>query len=63
MLFTPAEVPGLLTGPVKPEENDRIYDPICGPGLLLIKAFNGIPLEKARFTIKKEMVKPILFVE
>lgn len=46
--FTPAEVSELLARLVKPEENDRIYDPTCGSGSLLIKAFNKIPSGKAQ---------------
>jgi type I restriction enzyme M protein len=46
--FTPSEVSELLSRLVKPEENDRIYDPTCGSGSLLIKAFNKIPSKKAQ---------------
>ncbi|OEF97360.1 type I restriction-modification system subunit M [Desulfuribacillus alkaliarsenatis] len=46
--FTPSEVSELLSRLVKPEENDRIYDPTCGSGSLLIKAFNKIPSGKAQ---------------
>ncbi|MFZ3171813.1 MAG: type I restriction-modification system subunit M [Carboxydocellales bacterium] len=46
--FTPAEVSELLARLVKPEENDRIYDPTCGSGSLLVKAFNKIPSGKAQ---------------
>lgn len=46
--FTPAEVSELLARLVKPEENDRIYDPTCGSGSLLIKAFNKVPNGKAQ---------------
>lgn len=46
--FTPSEVSELLSRLVKPEENDRIYDPTCGSGSLLIKAFNKIPDRKAQ---------------
>lgn len=35
--YTPAEVSELLARLVKPQENDRIYDPTCGSGSLLIK--------------------------
>lgn len=35
--YTPAEVSELLARLVKPRENDRIYDPTCGSGSLLIK--------------------------
>lgn len=46
--FTPSEVSELLSRLVKPEENDRIYDPTCGSGSLLIKAFMKIPSGKAQ---------------
>lgn len=46
--FTPSEVSELLSRLVKPEENDRIYDPTCGSGSLLIKAFSKIPSGKAQ---------------
>ncbi len=46
--FTPAEVSELLARLVKPRENDRIYDPTCGSGSLLIKAFNKVPNKKAQ---------------
>ncbi|MBU9710886.1 type I restriction-modification system subunit M [Evansella tamaricis] len=35
--YTPAEVSEVLARLVKPQENDRIYDPTCGSGSLLIK--------------------------
>lgn len=46
--FTPSEVSELLSRLVKPEENDRIYDPTCGSGSLLVKAFNKVPNGKAQ---------------
>lgn len=46
--YTPAEVSELLARLVKPEENDRIYDPTCGSGSLLIRAFNKVPNKKAQ---------------
>src|SRR5690554_7575928 len=46
--FTPSEVSELLSRLVKPEENDRIYDPTCGSGSLLIRAFNKVPNGKAQ---------------
>jgi type I restriction enzyme M protein len=46
--FTPSEVSELLSRLVKPKENDRIYDPTCGSGSLLIKAYNKIPSGKAQ---------------
>lgn len=44
--FTPANVSELLATIVKPQENDRIYDPTCGSGSLLIKAANKVPNHK-----------------
>lgn len=41
--FTPSMVSELLARLVKPEENDRIYDPACGSGSLLIKVANQVP--------------------
>jgi len=35
--FTPKEVSGLLAKLVSPKEGDRIFDPTCGSGSLLIK--------------------------
>ena len=32
---------------MKPRENDRIYDPTCGSGGLLLKAFKKVPNGKA----------------
>ena len=46
--FTPSEVSELLARLVKPEVNDRVYDPTCGSGSLLIKAYNKIPAGKAQ---------------
>lgn len=46
--YTPSEVSELLSQLVKPVENDRIYDPTCGSGSLLLKAFNKIPNGKAQ---------------
>lgn len=46
--FTPSEVSELLARLVKPQENDRIYDPTCGSGSLLIKAFMKVPGGKAQ---------------
>lgn len=37
--FTPSKVSELVAKLVKPVENDRIYDPTCGSGGLLLKAF------------------------
>lgn len=46
--FTPAEVSELLARLVKPQENDRIYDPTCGSGSLLIRAYKKVPSGKAQ---------------
>lgn len=46
--FTPSMVSELLSRLVKPEENDRIYDPTCGSGSLLIRAFKKAPNGKAQ---------------
>lgn len=44
--YTPAEVSELLARLVKPQENDRIYDPTCGSGSLLLKVANKVPSKK-----------------
>jgi type I restriction enzyme M protein len=44
--FTPAEVSELLARLVKPEGNDRIYDPTCGSGSLLIRVVKQVPSRK-----------------
>lgn len=44
--FTPSMVSELLARLVKPEENDRIYDPTCGSGSLLIRVVNQVPNRK-----------------
>ncbi|SDX41455.1 type I restriction-modification system subunit M [Paenibacillus sp. PDC88] len=44
--FTPSMVSELLARLVKPKENDRIYDPTCGSGSLLIKVANQVPNKK-----------------
>ena len=36
--FTPSEVSELLAKLIEPQEGDKIYDPTCGSGSLLIKA-------------------------
>ncbi|MDW7728252.1 MAG: type I restriction-modification system subunit M [Candidatus Methanoperedens sp.] len=41
--FTPSEVSELISKLVKPEENDRIYDPTCGSGSLLIRTAKKVP--------------------
>lgn len=45
--FTPSRVSELISMLVEPKENDRIYDPTCGSGSLLLKAFKKIPSGKA----------------
>ncbi len=44
--FTPPMVSELLARLVKPQENDRIYDPTCGSGSLLIRVVRQVPSEK-----------------
>ncbi|MDE5853512.1 MAG: type I restriction-modification system subunit M [Ruminococcus sp.] len=44
--FTPSNVSKLVAELVQPCENDRIYDPTCGSGGLLLKAYNKIPSHK-----------------
>lgn len=44
--FTPSMVSELLARLVKPEENDRIYDPTCGSGSLLIRVVNQVANKK-----------------
>ena len=44
--YTPAEVSELLARLVKPQENDRIYDPTCGSGSLLLKVVKQVPNQK-----------------
>lgn len=44
--FTPSMVSELLARLVKPKENDRIYDPTCGSGSLLIRVVNQVPGRK-----------------
>lgn len=46
--FTPSMVSELLARLVKPKENDRIYDPTCGSGSLLIRAFKKVQSGKAQ---------------
>lgn len=45
--FTPSPVSKLVAELVEPKENDRIYDPTCGSGGLLLKAFSKVPSQKA----------------
>lgn len=44
--FTPPMVSELLARLVDPQENDRIYDPTCGSGSLLIRAARKVPDNK-----------------
>jgi len=44
--FTPPMVSELLARLVDPQENDRIYDPTCGSGSLLIRAARKVPNNK-----------------
>jgi len=44
--YTPAEVSELLARLVKPQENDRIYDPTSGSGSLLLKVAKQVPNRK-----------------
>ena len=44
--FTPSQVSELVASLVKPRENDRIYDPTCGSGGLLLKAYRKVPSGK-----------------
>ncbi|WP_099355702.1 type I restriction-modification system subunit M [Fredinandcohnia onubensis] len=44
--YTPAEVSELLARLVKPQENDRIYDPTSGSGSLLLKVAKQVPSKK-----------------
>lgn len=46
--FTPSMVSELLSRLVKPEENDRIYDPTCGSGSLLIRASKKVKSGKVQ---------------
>ena len=44
--FTPSEVSRLIAELVDPKENERIYDPTCGSGGLLLKAYNKVTSHK-----------------
>lgn len=46
--YTPSKVSELVAKLVQPTENDRIYDPTCGSGGLLLKAYKQIPSGKSR---------------
>ena len=41
--FTPSQVSQLVASLVEPKKNDRIYDPTCGSGGLLLKAYKKVP--------------------
>lgn len=45
--FTPSQVSELVSQLVDPQKNDRIYDPTCGSGSLLLKAYKKVPNGKA----------------
>ena len=40
--FTPSQVSELIAQLVSPQENERIYDPTCGSGGLLLKAYKKV---------------------
>ena len=44
--FTPSQVSKLVAELVDPKENERIYDPTCGSGGLLLKSYNKVPSHK-----------------
>lgn len=44
--FTPSQVSKLVATLVDPQENDRIYDPTCGSGGLLLKAYHQVHTNK-----------------
>ncbi len=44
--FTPAKVSKLVSMLVEPKENDRIYDPTCGSGSLLLKTAQRVQNKK-----------------
>ncbi|QUH18956.1 type I restriction-modification system subunit M [Alkaliphilus sp. B6464] len=46
--FTPSMVSELLSRLVKPKENDRVYDPTCGSGSLLLKVAKQVPGQKVQ---------------
>lgn len=46
--YTPSKVSELVAKLVQLTENDRIYDPTCGSGGLLLKAYKQIPSGKSR---------------
>lgn len=44
--YTPDKVSTLVAALADPKENDRIYDPTCGSGGLLLKAYKRVPSGK-----------------
>ena len=44
--YTPSGVSDLTVALTRPKENDRIYDPTCGSGGLLLKAYKCVPSGK-----------------
>ena len=46
--YTPSKVSELVARLVQPKENDRIYDPTCGSGGLLLKALKQVGSSKTR---------------
>ena len=44
--YTPSKVSELVARLVQPKENDRIYDPTCGSGGLLLKAYKQVGSDK-----------------
>ncbi len=44
--YTPSKVSELVAKLVSPKENDRIYDPTCGSGGLLLKAYKEVGSNK-----------------
>ena len=45
--FTPSQVSELVSQLVEPKENERIYDPTCGSGGLLLKSYKKVQSGKA----------------
>ncbi len=44
--YTPIDISALIAKLVAPKENDRIYDPACGSGALLLKAYKEAKTKK-----------------
>ena len=57
--FTPPMVSELLARLVKPEENDRVYDPTCGSGSLLIRTAKKVESGKLAVRIVDERIKEV----